>query len=199
MMIPIDRALRVSNSSCIAFTGAGGKTTALFHLAGALSKGTPVIVTASTHLGAWQVGFADHHFVVDSPKALGDLESQFKGITLVTGEFDEGRTKPLDPESLHRLNQFCKQHAIPMLIEADGSRQKPLKAWAEHEPPIPTFVNQVINVVGLTALGKSLNQENVHRPEIFSKLSVLQVGGIITPDILTKVLTRKEGGLKNIP
>ena len=106
MMIPIDRALRVSDSSCIAFTGAGGKTTALFHLAGALSKDMPVIVTASAHLGAWQVAFADHHFVVDSLSAMDDLENQLRGVTLVTGDFEEGKTKPLDPESLHWLNQY---------------------------------------------------------------------------------------------
>ena len=85
------------------------------------------------------------------------------------------------------------------MIEADGSRQKPLKAWGEHEPPIPAFVNQVVNVVGLTGLGNPLNNESVHRPEIFSKLSGLQVGEIITPDALTKVLTHNLGGLKNIP
>jgi molybdenum cofactor cytidylyltransferase len=97
------------------------------------------------------------------------------------------------------LKQFCDVHAIPLLIEADGSRQKPLKAWAEHEPPVPAFAEMVLQVVGLTGLGRPLNNENVHRPEIFSKLSGLHVDELITPDALVRVLTHTEGGLKNIP
>jgi len=190
--------MRVSNFSCIAFTGAGGKTTALFHLANALSKASPVIVTASAHLGAWQVGFADNHLIADSPAAVDDLENKLKGITLITGDFDEGRTTPLDPESLHWLHQFCKSHSIPLLIEADGSRQKPLKAWAEHEPPIPAFVDQVVQVVGLMGLGKPLSDDIVHRAEIFSALSGLNIGEIVTPDALVRVLTHSDGGQKNI-
>ncbi len=40
-------------------------------------------------------------------------------------------------------------HAVPLLIKADGARQKPLKAPAEHEPPIPDFVETVVVVAGL--------------------------------------------------
>lgn len=199
MRISIDRAMRVSGFSCIAFVGAGGKTTALFHLANALSKDSPVIVTASAHLGAWQVGLADHHLIADSPTALDVLEDKLKGITLVTGDFDEGRTKPLDPESLRWLHQFCKNHSIPLLIEADGSRQKPLKAWAGHEPPIPGFVEKVVQVVGLKGIGKPLSADTVHRAEIFATLSGLDIGETVTPDALARVLTHLNGGQKNIP
>jgi molybdenum cofactor cytidylyltransferase len=76
---------------------------------------------------------------------------------------------------------------------------KPLKAWAEHEPPIPSFVETVVQVVGLTGLGKTLSDENVHRPEIFSKLSGLPVGESISPNALARVLAHPEGGLRNIP
>ena len=85
------------------------------------------------------------------------------------------------------------------MIEADGSRQKPLKAPGEHEPPIPDFVQTVVVVVGLSALGKPLDAETVHRPEIFARLSGLQLGETITAAALTRVLTHPEGGLKNIP
>ncbi|MCI0556555.1 MAG: putative selenium-dependent hydroxylase accessory protein YqeC, partial [Anaerolineae bacterium] len=85
------------------------------------------------------------------------------------------------------------------LIEADGSRQRPLKAWTEHEPPIPSLVDQVVQVVGSTGVGKSLNDEHVYRPEVFSNLSGLNIGEPVTPDALIRVLKYTEGGLKNIP
>ena len=192
-------ALRTSESSSIAFTGSGGKTTAMFQLARELSTKSPVLVTASSHLGAWQVSLADKHVVTNSVITFPNFEDELQGITLFTGGFDGERTRPLSPETLNVLNEFCMLRGIPLLIEADGSRQKPLKAWAEHEPPIPSFVRQVVYVVGLSGIGKPLNDEIVHRPEIFSKLSGLHAGEVITPEGLTRVAKHAEGGRKNIP
>jgi molybdenum cofactor cytidylyltransferase len=213
MNLSLARALRLNSSPHIAFIGAGGKTTAIFQLARSLSRradrrsrveaedegSSPVIVTATSHLGIWQTGLADQHIITDTPSPLEGLEHGLKGVILVTGELDRDRTKPVNNELMNWLHQFCGYHSIPLLIEADGSREKPLKAWAEHEPPIPAFVEMVVQVVGLTGLGKSLNDDSVHRPEIFSKLSGLRLGEKITPDSLVRVLTHNEGGRKNIP
>ena len=192
------RALRASTYSKIAFIGAGGKTTALFHLAKALSKNSPVIVTVSSHLGIWQVPLADQHLIIDITGRIDDLESKLQGVTLITGAINGDRTKPLDEDTLKWLNQFCSKHTIPLLVEADGSRQKPLKAWAEHEPPIPTFVEQVVEVAGLSGISKPLNEEFVHRAETFSQLSGLRIGKTITPEAVIRVLAHPEGGQKNI-
>jgi molybdenum cofactor cytidylyltransferase len=197
MNLSLAQALRVDPASCVAFIGAGGKTTAMFRLARQLPS--PVIITATSHLGTWQIGLADQHIMSKTPASLEELEHGLKGIILVTGEFDGDRTKPINNDLLNWLQQFCGYHSIPLLIEADGSRGKPLKAWAEHEPPIPSFVGLVVQVVGLTGLGKRLSDENVHRSQVFSRLSGLSIGELITQDSLVRVLTHVEGGLKNIP
>lgn len=197
MDLSIAQALRVDSSPCIAFVGAGGKTTALFKLARQLPS--PVIVTATSHLGAWQFGLADQHIITDSPTPLEQLEHGLNGVILVTGEIDGNRSKPINENLLHWLYQFCSYHSIPLLMEADGSRQKPLKAWADHEPAIPEFINLMVQVVGLTGLGKPLNDEFVHRAEIFSKISGLQKEESITIEGLTRVLKNPLGGLKNVP
>jgi molybdenum cofactor cytidylyltransferase len=202
MNLSLAQALRVNSSPCLAFIGAGGKTTAIFQLARTLSRdeGTsPVIVTATSHLGTWQIGLADSHIITDTPAPLEGLEHGLKGVILVTGEMEGNRTKPVNNELMNWLYQFCGYHSIPLLIEADGAREKPLKAWAEHEPPIPAFAETVVQVVGLTGLGKLLSKENVHRAELFSRLSELSIGETITPDSLVRVLTHNEGGGKNIP
>jgi molybdenum cofactor cytidylyltransferase len=202
MNLSLAQALRVNSSSCIAFIGAGGKTTAMFQLARTLSKNegsSPVIVTATSHLGAWQFGLADQHIMADTPDPIEKLEHGLKGVILITGEMDGDRTKPINNNLMNWLRQFCGYHSSPLLIEADGSRGKPLKAWAEHEPPIPAFVEFVVQVVGLTGLGKPLNDKNVHRPEIFSRLSGLSIGESITADSLVRILKHSESGLKNIP
>lgn len=197
MSIILRKALRVGPTPCTAFTGAGGKTTALFQLARQLPA--PVIVTATAHLGVWQIPFADNHVIAQTPAPLEELEHGLQGVTLVTGHIEQDRTAPISNDLLNWLHQVCGYHAMPLLIEADGARQKPLKAWADHEPPIPSFAAQVIQVAGLTGLGKFLNEENVHRAGLFSKLSGLNIGERITSEDLVRVLLHSEGGLKNIP
>lgn len=197
MNLPIVHALRVDSSPCIAFVGAGGKTAALFQLARQLPS--PVIVTATSHLGAWQFGLADRHIMTDSSAPLEELEHGLQGVILVTGEMDGDRSKPINESLMNWLYQYCGYHSIPLLIEADGSRQKPLKGWAQHEPAIPGFVNCVVQVVGLKGIGKPLNEEFVHRSGVFSKLSGVNMGEIITAESISHVLTQSQGGLKNFP
>ena len=191
------KALRVLSSPTVAFIGAGGKTTALFQLAHQLDS--PVIVTATTHLGAWQIPLADKHIIAKKPASIEAIERNLQGTILVTGEVRDDRTQPINDDVLYWLRAFCERHSLPLLIEADGSRQKPFKAPAEHEPVIPEFVELVVQVAGITGLGKPLGEEFVHRPEIFAHLSGLELGEAVTPEALVHVLTHPNGGLKNIP
>lgn len=183
----------------ITFVGAGGKTTALFQLAQDLIRDSypTVYITATSHLGEWQTTFADQHIITINGTYLKNLPSQ--GITLITGEIENNRTNPADQATLDWLHENSKANNIPLLIEADGSRQKPIKAPEEHEPPIPDFTEVVIVVAGLSAIGKTLSDENVHRAKIFSQRSGLQINNLISPDTILHVLTDPLGGLKNIP
>ncbi|MBI5953872.1 MAG: putative selenium-dependent hydroxylase accessory protein YqeC [Chloroflexi bacterium] len=180
----------------VSFTGSGGKTTAVFKLAHELAGRGPVIVTSTSHLGVWQIPLADRHIIAIHPD---ELQFPTDGVTLVTGEIEGDRTQPINDLILDWLCADSGKHDIPLLIEADGSRRKPLKAPAAHEPPIPEFTDLVVHVTGLSSLGKPLIDEYVHRAEIFSQLSGLPLGSPITPQAIVEVLTHPQGGLKNIP
>jgi molybdenum cofactor cytidylyltransferase len=177
----------------IAFVGAGGKTTAMFQLARELRS--KVIVTATSHLGVWQIPLADHHIVAETPDEIGEIPED---VTLVTGPMEGDRTKPVNSSVLSWLREETQKRNTPLLIEADGARQKPLKAPAEHEPPIPDFVEMVVVVAGLSGLGKPVTEEFVFRADIFKQLSESNEE-VVTPEMLVRVLTHPEGGLKNIP
>ncbi len=192
----LSQALRITSTApIIAYVGAGGKTTALFQLARDLKS--PIIVTATSHLGAWQISLADHHVIAESVDDV--INHKFHGVTLITGRLENHRTKSIDKSTLTWLREEVKRHNIPLLIEADGSQQKPLKAPAEHEPPIPEFVELVVVVAGLSGLGKPMNEEYVHRPEVFGELANQKNDTTITPEDIVKVLCHLKGGLKNIP
>jgi molybdenum cofactor cytidylyltransferase len=188
-----------TSAPIISFVGAGGKTTALFQLARQLlnAKRQTLIITATTHLGIWQIPLADHHIIAEDINDLQNFPQE--GIVLVTGEIEDKRTQPVRETILNWLREKSIAQNIPLLIEADGSRQKSLKAPAEHEPPIPEFSDIVIYVAGLSALGKPLHEDHVHRAEIFSQLSGLPLGTPVTPQSVINTLTHPQGGLKNIP
>jgi molybdenum cofactor cytidylyltransferase len=195
------QALRLSHpfeadkGKVIAFVGAGGKTTAVFQLARELPQ--PVLVTTTTHLGTWEIPLADHHLIVPE---ISDIDKhEFHGVTLVIDSIQDDRVVGVKEDILYWLCAYTKTHNIKLLIEADGSREKALKAPDKHEPAIPDFADVVIVVAGLSGLGKLLNDEYVHRPQLFSTLSGLALNDSITPDSLVRVLTDPNGGLKNIP
>ncbi len=192
-------ALRLPLAPRLALVGAGGKTTALFQIAREYPP--PVLATTTTHFAESQVVLGDVHFVLDAPPALARLAKNLpEALVVLTGRPDgTGRLTGLDAATLEELRRLADQRSIPLLIEADGSRQLPLKAPAEHEPALPSFVDQVIVVAGLSALGKPLAAEVVHRPELFGRLGGLTPGEPITPEALARVLTHPNGGLKSIP
>ncbi len=197
----LNKALRVDNHTRMAIVGSGGKTTALFTLARQMNK--PVLVACSTHLWINQARFADQHVVINDRNEwdkIHQIDPSSGKIFLFTGPpGKDGRLSGVDEFSLEKIDQFAKDLNLPCLVEADGSRGLPLKAPAAHEPAIPSWVNTVLVVVGLSGIGKPLDQFSVHRPAIFSDLSAIKPGEEITAEGLVRVLLHPNGGLKNIP
>lgn len=202
------RALRCTEPVRLALVGAGGKTTALFRLAHELSTSERnqaerrlVLVSASTHLAEEQCGFADFHYQVNDINELEALEPILPdGVVLITGSHREsGRIAGLDLPLLDRLFDHSENRQCSLLIEADGSRLRPLKAPAAHEPVLPQWVETVVVCAGLSGLGKPLNSEWVHRPEFFTQISGLSLDEPIHPVALCRVLLHPQAGLKSIP
>lgn len=206
----LSKALRLSPACRVAVVGAGGKTTALFRLAGELRAATQsspqsaaVLVTTTTHLSAAQVLAADHHWIATEPAHLEALERSLPaGIIAITGPRDANepdRLCGLSGRLLESLYELSVRHGLPLLVEADGARQKLLKAPGDHEPSVPDFVEVVIVVANLAALGRPLDAERVHRPERFAALAGVRVGEPVTIQALQAVLLHPAGGLRNIP
>ncbi len=198
-MIAIRAALRLGEAPQVAFVGAGGKSLVLFSLARQFDR--PVLISTSTHLSKEQVSSADRHIVLDEVGQIQSLgPNTLPLISVVTSaEFNDDRFRGPSDEILGALSKFARKHAIPLLIEADGSRLRALKAPAGHEPAIPSFVDAVIVVAGMSAVGKALADENVHRAQHFSTLSGIKIGERISSKEIVKVLLNENGGLKNIP
>jgi molybdenum cofactor cytidylyltransferase len=182
----------------LAVVGSGGKTGTIFSLARQFDG--PVIVTTSTHLGLSQVRPGDRHIALQPGEVVTADEIAGQGVTLLTGPAlaSEPRLSGLSEAQLAQVAVLADQIGCPVLVEADGSRQKPLKAPADHEPAIPGWVNAVLVVAGLSGLGQPLDAGAAHRPERFSAVSGLALGETVTEAAVAAALTHPLGGRKGI-
>jgi molybdenum cofactor cytidylyltransferase len=193
----LSQALRLSGAASVALVGAGGKTSAMATLAKELQP--PLLVTSTTHLGAWQTTFADQHIILKKEDDVNKIENDLSGIMLVTQEPYSNRLSGLSPENMHKIHDLCNKHKLPLLMECDGARQLPIKAPGSAEPVIPEFTDMVVVVAGLCGLGKPLSEQTVYNPDGFSRLGNLPKGKTITGIALARVLSHEQGGLKSIP
>lgn len=196
-------ALRITPRRVVAFTGAGGKSTAIGRLASELSEEGHVILTSTTKLEHRQSSLAESHLTAREPNdldALGPLLDEHPSV-LVTGEAAVGEPKwaGVDAPTLDALHTFSQEMGCVLLIEADGARGRSLKAPADHEPVVPHYADLVVPVVGLDVIGAPLDEEWVHRPERASSLLGLIEGEAIKPEHVSALLCDPSGGLKGVP
>ena len=183
---------------CTAIVGAGGKTSAMAALAHQVNG--PAWVTTTAHLGTDQTGIADRHFVVATEKDIQPALWLEQKISLLTGAVtQDDRLHSPAPELLELIRRAAERAGAHLIFEADGSRSIPLKAPGDHEPPIPAWAQQVIVVVGASALGNALNEQTVFRAGRYAELTGLQEGETITIESVRDMLLHPLGGLKNIP
>ncbi len=197
----LSTALRMGDGEIVAFVGGGGKTTAMFRLAGEIvSAGGRVITTTTTRIFAAQTSLAPRHFsTLEANRANVEAALSQHGHVLITGPVNgaEGKAAGVTPEWVEDLRAIPGLSA--MLIEADGSRMRPLKAPAEHEPVIPGVTTLVVPVVGADVFGGPLTGARVHRVELVRALTGAAEGETVTPELVARVIAHPAGGLKHVP
>jgi molybdenum cofactor cytidylyltransferase len=83
-------------------------------------------------------------------------------------------------------------------VEADGSRMRPTKAPADHEPVVPAETTLLVVVAGIDALEDTLLL-TCHRPERVSDITGVPLDQRLTPEHLARLLSDPRGGLKCAP
>ena len=197
----LDEALAVSPGEVVAFVGGGGKTAAMFRLAREIvARGGRALTTTTTHIFAAQIAQAPAHVIAaDATRENVAAALAAHRHVLVVGDTDaeSGRAGGVSLDLFSRLRAWFPD--VCLLNEADGSRMRPFKAPAAHEPVIPVETTLVVPVVGADVFGKTLDDDHVHRPELVRALSGASLGTPITPEIVARVLVHGEGGRKGVP
>lgn len=194
-------ALGVTADDVVALVGGGGKTTAMFRLAREMvEKGGRAITTTTTHIFAAQIARAPAHILAaDATRESVSAALAAHRHVLVIGATNPSTSRTAGPslELFGRLRAWFP--GVCILIEADGSRMRPFKAPAGHEPVIPVETTLVVPVVGADVFGQTLDADHVHRPELVSALSGAPLGTPVTPEIVARVLAHPQGGRKGVP
>ena len=164
----------------IAVVGSGGKTTRIHQLTEEYRKNNKkVLVTTTTHMyrekGCDLSGNADE--IIEKLKNCGYCMAGLPA--------EDGKIKALSEDV---YEEVCK-YADIVLVEADGSKGKPVKFPAEHEPVIPKNVNEIHIVTGLRAIGKPV-KEVCHRKELVKACLGISDDTILTEEHL-QILVQK--------
>jgi molybdenum cofactor cytidylyltransferase len=199
--VRLDEALDVSSGEVVAFVGGGGKTAAMFRLAREIAaRGGRALTTTTTHIFGAQIAQAPVHVVAaDATRESVAAALAIHRHVLVVGATDaeSGRAGGVSLDLFRRLRAWFPD--VYLVNEADGSRMRPFKAPAAHEPVIPAETTLVVPVVGADVFGQPLDAAHVHRPELVSALSGAPLGAPITPEIVAGVLAHPAGGRKSVP
>jgi probable selenium-dependent hydroxylase accessory protein YqeC len=196
--LKLHEALGISSGDVVAFVGAGGKSGAILTVCeGLLQDGLMVLVAPTTKM---LLGEADRIGPLVTAEDADGLHtkarnalSEAPAVVAGSGMISKNRIAGVDPAWIGDLASL----ADAVLIEADGSRRRPIKGTADHEPALPTAATLVVALANVHALGTPVDDEHVHRPEVFSELTGVGPGQSITPGAFASALAR--GSLARVP
>ena len=152
----------------ISVIGSGGKTTLLQYLSRRLPGS--VILTTSTHMYPFPgMPLVDAGGEATPGRILADLHAALRDSRVIC----LGRVLPsgklADPSAAAPFEALLGE-ADYVVVEADGSAGRPLKAHRPFEPVIPACSTMVVGVVGASGLGRPVS-EACHCPGLFCALA----------------------------
>ena len=193
-------ALGLVSARLISLVGAGGKTNLMFALAREFAAvGERVLVTTTTKIATSEAVGPWPSFGADTAADILRLaDAAASPIIAYHHELDStSRLQGFDPAIIDELARDGTFGRI--LVEADGSARRPLKAPAAHEPVVPSATDAFIVAVGLNELGQPLSEDNIFRSEIWQRLTGGIVGDPIAAGAVVQAYLHPDGLTKGCP
>lgn len=154
----------IKKGDIISITGAGGKTSLMFYLASELKKSGTVLIATTTKIFKPE-SKENNSFIFIYPEEIDFLSPQDNFIHVFCSKIENNKICDTSFKQLDILKNYFDY----VLIEADGSSNKPLKGWYDNEPRIYPSTTKTIAIVDITALKKEKNENTIHRFELFQK------------------------------
>src|SRR6266700_3151474 len=189
-------------SPLITIVGAGGKTTTMYSLASELAyRGKRVITTTTTQIFYPETDETDTLIVASETDALlktiDEAWQQYHRVTVAGTVLRTEKLAGLQPEQPYEL--LLNSGADVVIVEADGARHRMIKAPGEHEPVIPLQTNVALLMISAEAINQPLSDRIAHRPEQVATVTGINVGDVLSPAVIARLITSERGGLKHFP
>lgn len=160
-MPKIHKELNINLNETIAIIGAGGKTTMLWLLANE-RKNKIAFVTTTTHILKPKISQCDK---IISAYNHQNFKIEQNKITALLFKTENEKYTGATSEQFKQI----QKNNIPILYEADGSKNLPAKIHNQTEPVIYNKTDKIILILGLSALGQKVNSV-CHRYELNKNL-----------------------------
>lgn len=168
-------AFDIKNKDVITIVGAGGKTSLMFSASSLLRKEYKVLVTTTTNI------YVPSEKLYDKIIMLGEIkdedykkliEKSNNGVYVIGNKIvnketsNRSKIKGLSVEVLDKITPYFDI----VIIEGDGSKEKPLKGWKDFEPVVYNKTTKTIGVVDIKTIRLNINEDNIHRLDEFLKV-----------------------------
>lgn len=200
----LKKAFNLEKGGVVCLVGSGGKTSLMFRIARALSDaGESVLTTTTTNIMEPADDQSPNVIVSTSLRwVLKEAGRRLRDNLHLSAAFSRnpsiaGKLTGFPPEFIDDLSRSGLFRWV--LVEADGSAGRPLKAPAAYEPVIPGCTGWVIGVVGLRGVGKPLREDWVFRPERYARITGLASGSPVSEKSVALAITHKNGILRGAP
>jgi len=194
----LDSPINSFKGQIISVIGGGGKSSLLKKIGQELvNLNLKVILTTTTKIEP----FPNTGLVLLKDRGqyireeLTYMLDELKIVMVAKERYKEDRLVGVDTEIVRKF----KKYANIVLVEADGARQRPFKTHMPHEPVIPAATDKVIMVIGSEIVHQPLNDQTVHRAELFAKKWNMALGAKLTRKIIAKELLSTAGYTRKIP
>lgn len=182
-MEKLEKALGIQPKECVSLIGSGGKTSLLWYLA-EIFRQQRVLVGPTTKIGMPPKAVYDWLFIDQYP-----LESAQVGVSLIGSRQLSAKVASAPLDVISRLvPEFDK-----VLLEADGSKQLPLKGWEAFEPVVIDETTLTIGILPIKALGLVVSEQTVHRLEKFTAITGLAKGQVVDQLAIGKIISHSHG------
>lgn len=195
-------AFRLPECHYVHLMGGGGKTSLMFALAGALAEqGRSVLTTTTTRIGEPTSAESDRIVLgADALALIERLRGEFatrRHVTVAASRLEgERKLRGLPVTALDALAEA--RVADHLLVEADGTAGRSLKAHLEHEPVLSPRADLVIAVVGVDCLGVPMDDRHVHRAALLRERLGRPPGAVVTPEDVAGILFHPDGYLARV-
>ena len=189
-MKTLKEMFNINKGDVVSIVGTGGKTTLLFKMGKELKEQHKVLLTTSTKIYKPKIENYDYIYTSIEDYKYNNIKN---GITVLSKDINYENNKLIGIDD-NILEEVIDDFDL-VFIEADGSRNLPLKGWKSHEPPILYKTTKTIGIIPISILEQKISEDIIYGFEEFKNF--LNNDDVIDNKVVGRICSSNEGIFKN--